>query len=105
MPSIKGHFDGTAVVLDEPASLAVGQLVRVIVEGGAGECFEAPFNPLPDPTMSLFNGDAVDELDAIQVDPLDRVPPDFVRKPGSGAGQIKMAADFDATPADFGENL
>jgi hypothetical protein len=32
MTSIKGHFDGTAVVLDEPATLAVGQAVRIIVE-------------------------------------------------------------------------
>lgn len=30
MTSIKGHFDGHAVVLDEPATLAVGQEVRVI---------------------------------------------------------------------------
>lgn len=32
MTSIKGHFDGHAIVLDEPATLAVGQAVRVIVE-------------------------------------------------------------------------
>lgn len=32
MVSLKGHFDGKAIVLDEPASLAVGQQVRVIVE-------------------------------------------------------------------------
>lgn len=30
--SIKGHFDGRAVVLDEPATLAVGQEVRVVVD-------------------------------------------------------------------------
>lgn len=34
MTSVKGHFDGNAVVLDEPASLIVGQAVRVIVEPG-----------------------------------------------------------------------
>jgi antitoxin (DNA-binding transcriptional repressor) of toxin-antitoxin stability system len=33
MPPIKGHFDGTSIVLDEPASLAVGQPVQVVVEG------------------------------------------------------------------------
>lgn len=32
MSSIKGHFDGNAVVLDEPASLAVGQQVRVAID-------------------------------------------------------------------------
>ncbi len=32
MSSFKGHFDGTAIVLDEPATLAVGQVVRVIVD-------------------------------------------------------------------------
>lgn len=31
MVSLKGHFDGKSIVLDEPASLAVGQQVRVIV--------------------------------------------------------------------------
>jgi hypothetical protein len=29
---IKGHFNGKAVVLDEPASLAIGQPVRVLVD-------------------------------------------------------------------------
>jgi hypothetical protein len=32
MSSIKGHFDGAAVVLDEPASLAVGQQVRIVID-------------------------------------------------------------------------
>jgi hypothetical protein len=34
MTSIKGHFDGTSIVLDEPPprTLAVGQVVSVIVE-------------------------------------------------------------------------
>lgn len=32
MTSIKGHFDGHGIVLDEPAMLAVGQEVRVIVD-------------------------------------------------------------------------
>jgi hypothetical protein len=32
MPSLKAHFDGRSIVLDEPATLAVGQAVRVIVE-------------------------------------------------------------------------
>lgn len=32
MTSIKAHFDGTAIVPDEPINLAVGQQVRVIVE-------------------------------------------------------------------------
>lgn len=30
--SIKGHFDGRAVVLDEPFNLQVGQQVRVFAE-------------------------------------------------------------------------
>ena len=32
MPPLKAHFDGHSIVLDEPAVLAVGQAVRVIVE-------------------------------------------------------------------------
>jgi hypothetical protein len=45
MLTIKGHFDGTAVVLDEPASLAVGQVVQVVVEPAA--------EPTPPPRRSL----------------------------------------------------
>jgi hypothetical protein len=48
-----------------------------------------------------MNGQEWDERQAIHVDPLEQVPPDFVRKPGSGAGEIKMAPDFDETPDDF----
>ena len=32
MGSIKGHFDGKSIILDEPASLWVGQSVRIIVD-------------------------------------------------------------------------
>jgi len=32
MLTIKGHFDGNNVVLDEPAALTVGQPLRVIIE-------------------------------------------------------------------------
>ena len=32
MSSIKAHFDGTSIVLDEPATLRVGQSVQVIVD-------------------------------------------------------------------------
>jgi hypothetical protein len=116
MPAIKGHFDGTGVVLDEPASLQVGQPVRVIAEplgddlprsrpGPATGTFESSFSPHADATGALMNGDALDEREAVHVDPLDRVPPDFIRKPGSGAGEIKMTADFETTPNDFEEYL
>ena len=42
MTSIKGHFDGNAVVLDEPATLAVGQAVRVVVESSLDANADAP---------------------------------------------------------------
>jgi hypothetical protein len=32
MTLLKAHFDGHSIVLDEPATLAVGQAVHVIVE-------------------------------------------------------------------------
>lgn len=32
MRSLKAHFDGRSIVLDEPATLELGQAVRVIVE-------------------------------------------------------------------------
>ena len=32
MTTLRAHFDGHAIVLDEPAELTVGQAVRVIVE-------------------------------------------------------------------------
>ncbi len=31
MSSVKGHFDGTSVVLDEPAALVIGQAVRILI--------------------------------------------------------------------------
>lgn len=35
MTSLKGHFDGSAIVLDEPATLKLGQHVRVVIEDAA----------------------------------------------------------------------
>jgi hypothetical protein len=107
MSSIKGHFDGNAVVLDEPASLTVGQLVRVIVETNSASAAGTPetFNPHTDATSMLMNGEGWDEREAVKLDPLDRVPADFVRQPGSAAGAIEMAPDFDETPEDFKDYL
>lgn len=45
MMSIKGHFDGAAVILDEPATLAVGQPVRVIADDGSST--DANTSPRP----------------------------------------------------------
>jgi hypothetical protein len=102
MSYIKAHFDGDRVVLDEPASLAVGQQVRVVTE--SAKAASGPhFTPLVDMTATLMSGDEWDESTALHVDPLDMVPSDFVRHPGSAAGQIKMADDFNATPDEFEE--
>jgi hypothetical protein len=117
--SLKAHFDGRAIVLDEPATLAVGQAVRVIVEnapegtappapresrfGFAKGMFEKSFTSHADATAALMHGEAFDERDALHIDPLDAVPGDFVRLPGSGAGEIKIADDFDETPDEFEE--
>ncbi len=113
---IKGHFDGTSVVLDEPASLAVGQEVRIVVDtissanaartsvsGFAKGMLETTFTPFVDMTATLMNCDDWDEAAALHIDPLDRIPADFVRSPGSAAGQIKMADDFADTPEEFGD--
>ena len=89
MSSIKGHFDGTAVVLDEPATLIVGQQVRVLLD--------------PSDAIAPIDGD--DESAALHIDPLDALPSDFVRRPGSAAGQISMTEDFNATPDELGEYL
>jgi hypothetical protein len=63
------------------------------------------FTPYADSTAALMGGGAFDERDALHIDPLDAVPADFVRKPGSGAGEITMADDFDETPDDFKDYL
>ena len=39
--TIRGHFDGHVVVLDEPACLAVGQRVRLIVDDEPSVDFDA----------------------------------------------------------------
>lgn len=43
--SIKGHFGGRAVVLDEPASLAVSHEVRVVVETATAAQVTLPSRP------------------------------------------------------------
>ncbi len=104
--SIKGHFDGRSIVLDEPASLVVGQEVRILVDPmPATDPIQPAFTPLVDITGTLMNGDTWDESAVIHIDPLDAVPANFVRRPGSAAGQIEMADDFAATPAEFKEYL
>lgn len=104
--SIKGHFDGHAVVLDEPASLAVGQAVTVTAVDSPADvqtpgAQKIPFSPHVDPTTMLMNAEEWDERQAIDLDPLERVPLDLVRKPGSAAGQFQVPPDFDETPEDF----
>jgi len=50
MASLKAHFGGHSIVLDEPATLAVGPTVRVIVEPqssiGRAELSAADFSEL-----------------------------------------------------------
>jgi hypothetical protein len=43
--TIRGHFDGHAVVLDEPASLAVGQEVRIVVDPSSAAERSQPARP------------------------------------------------------------
>ena len=68
MTSIKGHFDGNGIVLDEPVALEIGQAVRVIVDqshdgNGNGE---APRRSLRGIAKGMFEmrDDFNDPLDA-----------------------------------------
>ena len=117
--TISAHFDGQVIVPDQPLSLAPGEKVRVTIEreqtapssqprrqaGSAKGEVTIVFNAFPDMTDTLMNRDEWDERVALDIDSLDRVPADLVRKPGSGAGQIKIADDFDETPEEFKEYL
>lgn len=52
---------------------------------------------------ALAGGEVViakDNRPILRLVPLERHEP---RKPGSAKGKIRMAADFDATPEDFGD--
>jgi hypothetical protein len=60
MSSIKAHFDGISVVLDEPATLSVGQVVRVIVDPSSEEAAGATRRSLRGIAKGMFD-----------------VPPDF----------------------------
>lgn len=98
MVKLNAHFDGKVIVPDEPLSLPPNQKLRISIEPiGNGHVF----SPHADPTAALMMGEPLDERDALHIDPLDAVPADFVRRPGSGVGEIKIASDFDETPEDF----
>jgi hypothetical protein len=73
MTSINGHFDGKAVVLDEPLplTLAVGQQVRVIVDAPAANAETAPTPPaLPRKSLAGFAKGMFEMRDDFN-DPLD----------------------------------
>jgi len=102
MIAFNAHFDGKVIVPDEPLSLVPNQPLRITIETVS----EGPvFTPYTDLTAALMNGDTWDETDALHVDRLDATPANFVRRPGTAAGQIKMADDFNDTPAEFEEHL
>ena len=105
MIALNAHFDGKVLIPDEPLALPANQKVRIELEPiDAGQA-SIRFTPHADPTAALMNGVAFDERDALHIDPLDAVPVDFVRQPGSGAGEIKMSDDFDQMPDDFKDYL
>ncbi len=54
MTSIKGHFDGNTIVLDEPAMLAIGQAVRVIVDPSPRADADAPRRSLRGIAKGMF---------------------------------------------------
>ncbi|HRK31708.1 MAG TPA: hypothetical protein PLD59_11570 [Tepidisphaeraceae bacterium] len=93
---LNAHFDGKVIIADEPVALAPNQRIRVTVEP-IDSC--SSFAPHPDSTADLAAGDPLTERDITHVNLLDAVPPGFVRKPGSGAGEIVMSDDFNETPA------
>lgn len=98
MVTLNAHFDGKTIVPDEPVSLTPNQKLRITIE----PVRHGPvFTPFTDLTSTLMNGDTWDEREALHIDPLDKTPEDFVRRPGSAAGQIKMSDDFPTTPCEF----
>ncbi len=106
MVALKAHYDGKVIVPDEPLSLAPNQPLRITIEQIEPVRSDgATFSPYTDLTAALRAGDMWDESAALHIDPFDAVPADFVRRPGSAAGQIQMADDFNETPDDFEEYL
>lgn len=95
MIALKAHFDGKVLVPDEPLALAPNQKVRITIEPDSEGSAVA----------ALMTGDRWDESDALHIDPLDVTPRDFVRAPGSAAGQIRMSDDFNDTPDEFEDHL
>jgi hypothetical protein len=105
MIALNAHFDGKVLIPDEPLALPANQKVRIELEPiDAGQA-SVRFTPHADLTAALMNGGAWDESDALHIDPLDALPADFVRRPGSAVGQVKMTDDFADTPADFEAHL
>lgn len=73
MPSLKAHFDGHSIVLDEPATLAVGQSVRVLVEPSRKQTPFVDRVVLPDfERLPLASGDTTQDISADRGGPCDR---------------------------------
>ena len=106
MVTLNAHFDGKTIVPDEPVSFPTNQKLRITIEA-IDQAIEpaAIFSPHADPVVALMVGDTFDERDALHIDPLFAVPADFVRQPGSGAGEIHLSDDFDETPDGFKDYL
>lgn len=108
MVSFKGHFDGKAIILDEPAALDVGQEVDIVlrkpVSADAATSAEAPFSPDYDPSL-LPPGVEYNERDYVAAIEKKNATRKFERKLGIGKGEIWMADDFDETPEEFKEYM
>jgi len=118
MVTLNAHFDGKTIVPDEPVSFPTNQKLRITIEAieqpiqqPIQQPIDQPiepaaiFSPHADPAAALMVGEPFDERDALHIDPLFAVPADFVRQPGSGAGEIHLSDDFDETPDGFKDYL
>jgi hypothetical protein len=96
MVQVRAKYDGKVLIPAEPLDVPAGTEVNVFVHHRA-----ALHDPHPDPMAALCHAEPIDEADALHVDPLDAVAPDFVHKPGSAEGLFEVPDDFDDIPPEY----
>ena len=100
MVRLRAKYDGKVLIPAEPLDVPAGTELDLDGRIVGDATVEAKRRAV----MAAWDGQ--DEWELMrELERVDPIPPDFVRRPGSAAGQIEMSDDFNETPDDFKEYL